>query len=576
MTERKTGRRPGVAVHSVFVRCALIMTVTTLAVAAVMFVQAADLARTLALRGVVEQAQKASAAGAEAMAAPLRFKAVAKLEEEAQKILAAAGKEGRLVIVMNAEGEILAQAGARGGGADLLQTMLEAARASGTVQAGPDGLIRALPVKAGAEGPVLGVLGIVWSADHALAETNAAKLRIAGTAAAIFLGMMVVTVLVLRRTLGQPLQHLTAAVDRVARGDYDSAVGLDGRRDELGQIAAQLQALTGTLRQSREAEEQRRTRAETQAEVVRHLGRALDVLAAGVLTHEIHEDFPEEYETLRRNYNRAVDSLRAVVAGVGENASDILRNAEQIASASDDLSRRTETQAATLEQSAAALEELLNSVNTAAGNARKAEETVRHTRSIAVQNGEVMNSAVEAMGAIEKSSERIGDIIGVIDDIAFQTNLLALNAGVEAARAGESGKGFAVVASEVRGLAQRSAEAAQQIKELIVGSGEQVDAGVKLVERAGEALRQVVSQVAEVADMVTGIAHGAGEQAGGLNEINVGVANLDTVTQQNAAMVEQSTAAAHRLRTGAMEMRRNLDTFVIDADRASPGPRRAA
>lgn len=576
MTEQKTQRAPGLSRHSVFVRCAMIMAATTLTVAAVMFVQAADLARSLALKGVVEQAQRASASGAEALAAPLRFKAVSKLEEEAQKILTAAGEEGRAVVVIDAEGVILTEVGAPQASTGTLKSLLEDVRASGAAQSDADGLIRGVPVLAGPGGAVLGTLGLVWSAEHALAKTDAATLRIAGTAAVIFLGMLLATLLLLRRTLGQPLKSLTAAVDRVAQGDYDSAIGLDGRRDELGQIAGQLKALTETLSQSRRAEEQRKAKAAKQSEMVDHLGQALDVLAAGVLTHEIREDFPDEYETLRRNYNRAVDSLRKVVAGVGENASDILRNAEQIASASDDLSRRTETQAATLEQSAAALEELLNSVNAAAENARRAEDSVRRTRSIADQNDEVMKSAVEAMSAIEKSSERIGDIIGVIDDIAFQTNLLALNAGVEAARAGESGKGFAVVASEVRGLAQRSAEAAQQIKELIVGSGEQVEAGVQLVERAGTALRQVVSHVAEVADMVTGIAHGAGEQAEGLNEINVGVANLDTVTQQNAAMVEQSTAAAHMLRSGAMEMSRNLEKFVIEPEGAQPISRHAA
>lgn len=576
MTQRDTGKAPGLSLHSVFVRCGLMMAVTTLAVAAVMFTQAFELTRTLTLRSVTQQAQKASAAGAEAIAAPLRFNAVAKLEETAQGILDAAGEDGRAVLVMNAEGEIVTALGAPQGASAPVQSVLSAVRSSGTAQTAEDGLIRGEPVMAGPEGPMLGALAVVWSADRAMAETLEAEMRIAAVAVALFCAMTLATLWLLRRILGLPLRQLTTAVNRVAEGDYDSAVGLEGRRDELGQIAGRLAGLTETLRASRRAEELRMEKAKSQAEIVDHLGKGLDVLASGILTHEISQHFPEEYETLRQNYNRAVQSLRGVVAGVGENAAEILRNADQIASASDDLSRRTETQAATLEQSAAALEELLNSVNAATENARRAEETVRHTRGIAVQNGEVMKSAVDAMGAIEKSSERIGDIIGVIDDIAFQTNLLALNAGVEAARAGESGKGFAVVASEVRGLAQRSAEAAQQIKDLIISSGEQVETGVHLVERAGEALRQVVDQVAEVADMVTDIAHGAGEQADGLNEINVGISNLDAVTQQNAAMVEQSTAAAHMLKSSAMEMSRNLGQFEIASKREPEPPMRRA
>ncbi|CAN0313824.1 unnamed protein product, partial [Chrysoparadoxa australica] len=183
---------------------------------------------------------------------------------------------------------------------------------------------------------------------------------------------------------------------------------------------------------------------------------------------------------------------------------------------SEDRARRTETLAATREQSAAALEELLSSVTAAAENAQNADEQVRQTRDIAERNGQVMKSAIEAMGAIEKSSDKISEITNVIDDIAFQTNLLALNAGVEAARAGESGKGFAVVATEVRGLAQRSAAAAQQIKDLIAGAGEQVTSGVRLVEEAGGALDDVLARVADVSKMVSGIANSAGEQAQGL------------------------------------------------------------
>ncbi|HBT03094.1 MAG TPA: hypothetical protein DEB47_25370, partial [Citreicella sp.] len=244
-------------------------------------------------------------------------------------------------------------------------------------------------------------------------------------------------------------------------------------------------------------------------------------------------------------------------------AMNIHSSAEEMARASDDLSHRTETQAATLEETAAALEQMLSSVRQAAGSAQEVESTVRTASQLADQNGSVMRSAVEAMAGIEKSSEQISEIIGVIDDIAFQTNLLALNAGVEAARAGASGKGFAVVASEVRALAQRSSDAAQQIKALISGSAEQVKDGVELVERAGQALSQVVEKVGQISGLVSGIANVSQEQALGLNEINLGVSNLDRVTQQNAAMVEESTAAVHMLRSDAGKLSELTESFEI-------------
>ncbi|NDV50861.1 HAMP domain-containing protein [Yangia sp. PrR003] len=340
-------------------------------------------------------------------------------------------------------------------------------------------------------------------------------------------------------------------MSRVAAGDYDVALSMHARRDEFGELARHLADLTATLSRGREAQEARGRAHEAQNRVVRHLSDALDALAAGSLHHAIAEEFPDEYEELRANYNRAVDSLRATMTEVNSGALNIHSSAEEIARASDDLSRRTETQAATLEQTAAALEEMLARVREAAQAARDAEGSVQTASKLADQNGEVMRSAIEAMGGIERSSQQINEIIGVIDDIAFQTNLLALNAGVEAARAGASGKGFAVVASEVRALAQRSSDAAQQIKTLISGSADRVRDGVELVERSGEALGEVVAQVNQISTLVSNIAGVAAEQAQGLNEINVGVSNLDLVTQQNAAMVEESTAAAHMLRGDA-------------------------
>jgi methyl-accepting chemotaxis protein len=225
----------------------------------------------------------------------------------------------------------------------------------------------------------------------------------------------------------------------------------------------------------------------------------------------------------------------------------IQSGSQEISTASEDLSRRTEQQAASLEETAAALDEIVATVKKAAEGAGHARQVVAEADIDAKKSMVVVSQAVEAMAAITKSSQQIGQIIGVIDEIAFQTNLLALNAGVEAARAGEAGRGFAVVASEVRALAQRSAEAAKEIKRLITASTVEVENGVKLVGETGKSLERIMAQVTEINGIVTDIASGAQEQATGLIEINTAINQMDQVTQQNAAMVEESTAASHSL-----------------------------
>jgi methyl-accepting chemotaxis protein len=419
--------------------------------------------------------------------------------------------------------------------------------------------VRAEP---GAE--ALGAVVIAMSDEQALAAVRSDKLLVLAVALGLFAVMTAGTLVVLGRLLGRPLETLGGAVNRLEQGDYDTPVPMAGRQDELGAIARDLDRLAAVLRKGREGEAQREAQHEAQVKVVNSLGAGLDALARGVLTTRLAETFPGDYEALRDNFNRAVTSLAEAIAAVQGNAHSISNGANEIAQSSDDLSRRTETQAATLEQTAAALEELLASVRSAAQNAEDADTAVGEARDMANRNDDVMRSAMKAMAEIERSSEQIGEIITVIDDIAFQTNLLALNAGVEAARAGSSGKGFAVVASEVRALAQRSSDAARQIKDLISGSTDQVKQGARLVEEAGAALEQVVNRVSAVSDLVSGIAAGASEQSQGLNEINVGVANLDQVTQQNAAMVEQSTAAAHMLRGEAAELTALVARFEID------------
>jgi methyl-accepting chemotaxis protein len=304
---------------------------------------------------------------------------------------------------------------------------------------------------------------------------------------------------------------------------------------------------------------------------VRALSVGLRNLSTGNLTQPIEEPFAEDYETLRLDFNNTLDTLTQTIAQVVEASESIRARSAEISHASEDLSARTENQAATLEETAAALDELTASVKSAAEGAREVEKVVNQARTEATESGTVVQGAVDAMNEIERSSEQISQIIGVIDDIAFQTNLLALNAGVEAARAGDAGRGFAVVASEVRALAQRSSAAAKEIKLLISASTQHVDRGVDQVGRAGSALARIVDRVTEISSLVSDIASGAREQSVGLAEVNIGVTQLDQVTQHNAAMVEESTAASLALKQEAAGMATLVAQFALRAGQRRDG-----
>ena len=300
-----------------------------------------------------------------------------------------------------------------------------------------------------------------------------------------------------------------------------------------------------------------------QAEAVRAVGEALSRLAAGDLSARVEGELAPEFQGLKGDFEEAVGALAEAMRAVEHSAGGIRSGADEIARSAEDLSQRTEQQAATLEQTAAAVEQLTSAVGKTAHSAREVSSRVGEASAEAERSGEIVTRAAEAMTKIEAQSQQVNQILGMIDEIAFQTNLLALNAGVEAARAGDAGKGFAVVAQEVRALAQRSADAAREIKSLITESSRQVSEGVDLVGQTGEALRGIVDKVDGIDALVNTIAASASEQATALGQVNSAVNQLDQVTQRNAAMVAQSTEATHALRVEAADLSNRVGAFRL-------------
>ena len=377
----------------------------------------------------------------------------------------------------------------------------------------------------------------------------------------------------------KPLTKLVSVIRKLADGDVDVHPPGEKRADELGMIARAIAVFRDheiTLRAQREEQERAKILADEERRageaaaiasernmVMQAIGGAMEKLVKKDLTYRLKSDLPDAYRKLQGDFNAAIETFEGVISKLSESTSAINHGTREITTASDDLTHRTELQAAHLEETAAAVTDITNKVRAAATGASHARDVVSAAKNEASQSGEIVRQAIDAMNSIEHSSQQITQIIGVIDEIAFQTNLLALNAGVEAARAGDAGRGFAVVAQEVRGLAQRSADAAKQIKTLIASSHSQVQQGVRLVGDTSTLLERIVKRVIEINDVVAEIATGAADQAQSLGQVNSAVDSMDKATQQNAAMVEETTAATHKLANLSSDLHDIVSTFAI-------------
>jgi methyl-accepting chemotaxis protein len=413
------------------------------------------------------------------------------------------------------------------------------------------------------------------------------------TAMATLVGMIIGVIIVIaasffavRAWLVRPLDSLRSTMAGLAGGNFDLDVAGGDRRDEIGKMAAAVQVFKDNGLRARELAaqaEQLRSQSERNAAAeqqrVAHeseqlriattaLGDSLKRLASGDLTCRIGTAFAAEYESLRADFNGTIDQLSQTIGAVTIAVQNMDSGTNEISSGANDLSKRTEQQAASLEETAAALDQITVNVSSSSKMTEEARGIARRANDSATQSAQVVSHAEEAMERIEQSSQQISNIIGVIDEIAFQTNLLALNAGVEAARAGEAGKGFAVVAQEVRELAQRSAKAAKEIKGLIQNSTVEVENGVKLVRDTGVALKTIGDYISEINKHMESIATSAHEQSTGLAQVNTAVNQMDQSTQQNAAMVEESTAAAASLAQEAGKLRDLVSQFTVEAARA--------
>ncbi|WP_084638538.1 methyl-accepting chemotaxis protein [Ciceribacter selenitireducens] len=431
--------------------------------------------------------------------------------------------------------------------------------------------------------------------DKDLTERNASDGALQILVAAIIALGGVGAMWFVARSISGPIRAMTTSMRTLAAGNTACDIPGIGRADEIGAMAAAVEVFRNNAIANQRLEEQaaatqeaselerrrnteiERVRTEAMTQATAGLADGLKQLAAGNLSFELAIPFAPEFESLRSDFNAAVSQLSNTLTSVAEASRSIDSGTQEISQSADDLSRRTEQQAASLEETAAALDQITANVSNSSKRAEEARAVAVQANSSAAHSGAVVASAVDAMQRIEQSSNQIANIIGVIDEIAFQTNLLALNAGVEAARAGEAGKGFAVVAQEVRELAQRSAQAAKEIKDLIRNSSTEVESGVKLVKDTGDALKTIEAYIVTVNQHMDAIAISAREQAVGLSEVNTAVNQMDQVTQKNAAMVEEANASSATLAMESQRLRELIRQFQLaDGARAAVAQLRQA
>ena len=399
--------------------------------------------------------------------------------------------------------------------------------------------------------------------DAMAQSTLTTMMTMLGVLALVILGMIVFGVRYLLKNALDPLAVTANVMGAMASGDLEAGRRSDHRDDEIGMMTRTIEVFRASAIAQREAEVK-------QLAVVTKLTGALDELAEGNLAHRIATPLAPEYETLRESFNQSIGRLAELMRKVSASAMSVSTGAAEIRAASDDLAQRNEQQAASLEETAAAMSQVTSIVKETASGASDVQRTIAEAHREASDGGAVVHRAIAAMAAIEQSAQEITQIINVIDSISFQTNLLALNAGVEAARAGDAGKGFAVVANEVRALAQRSADAAKDIKVLITNSTEQVSGGVSLVGETGKLLETIVTRVGDINERIGEIATSTESQAINLQQVNVSVGDMDRMTQQNAAMVEQSTAAARSLADEANELSGMVGQFRTGGEGSAP------